>query len=443
MTEAAIIDRYREQFTQLAPRQAGAQLPWLQRARARAFDRFAELGFPTTRLEEWKYTSVAALEKRAFHVAAASDGIDLERVASLALPGCHLLVFVNGRYMPSLSRIGTLPAGARLGSTAAAIESSGDRLESFLTADAATLVNGFTALNAAFWDDGAYVDLAPGVALDAPVHLLFIATAADAAFYPRNIIRAGAGARAEIIEHYVGADEPSYFTNAVTQIVAEAGAALVHAKLQQESGRGFHIADVRAVQGADSRFTSLSFALGGLVSRTEIATRLNAEGCAATLLGLYLPQGRQHMDHHTRIDHAQPRGTSRELYKGVLDGASRAVFNGKVIVYPNAQRTDAEQSNRNLLLSENAEVDTKPQLEIFADDVKCSHGATVGQLDAGQVFYLRSRGIDETAARALLTLAFAREVVTRVDTSALRARIEALLLARFGNGHTLNFGEAV
>ena len=424
-------DLYRSQFAQAGPRLVGARLPWLQQARARAFERFAELGFPTLRDEDWKYTSVATLDKRAFRFAPASlNGVSADQVGELALAASHLLVFVNGWHSAGLSRLGRLPRGAEVDSLAAVVAERPDRFEALLTRDAESPVNGFTALNTAFWADGAYIDLAAGCALDEPVHLLFITTDADLAVQPRNIIHAGAGAWVEVIEHYVGANDAAYFTNAVTQIQADAGATVVHTKLQQEGSRGHHIADIRAEQRQGSRFTSQSFALGGLLSRNDIATRLDAPGCEATLIGLYLAGGRQHMDHHTRIDHLKPQGTSREFYKGVLDGASRAVFNGRVIVHADAQKTDAQQSNRNLLLSDDAEVDTKPQLEIYADDVKCSHGATVGQLDAEQIYYLRSRGVDDASARALLTYAFAADLATRVSCTPLRTRLEQLLRGR-------------
>ena len=317
-----------------------------------------------------------------------------------------------------------------MGSLAAALADDADRLEPLLACDVEAFASGFEALNAAFWADGAYLDLASGVAIEEPVHLLFIATEADVETHPRNIIRAAAGSRVCIIEHYVGSDSAAYFTNAVTRIVADRNAVVEHYKLQEEAGRAFHIAALHAQQGPASHFTSHSFALGGALSRNDITTRFDAEGCVATLNGLYVAGGRQHMDHHTCIDHAKPRGTSREVYKGVLDGAARAVFNGKIVVRPDAQKTDAHQSNRNLLLSEHAEVDTKPQLEIYADDVKCSHGATVGQLDENQIFYLRARGMDEAAARSLLTFAFAEEIVRRADIAPLRARLEALLIDR-------------
>jgi len=424
-------DHYREQYTRLESMRCGTQPAWLERTRAAAFERFAELGLPTLRDEDWKYTSVASIDKREFKLAPAShNGVSADQVATLALGESHLLVFVNGRHAPALSRVGRLPAGAEIGSLAAAVAQHPDRYQEMLTRDAQAPVNGFTALNAACWADGALVDLAAGCAVDAPIHLLFITTDAELAVLPRNLVRAGTGSHAEIIEHHVASIDAAYLTNAVTQIEAGALATIVHSKLQQEGPRGSHIADIRASQAQGSRFTSQSFAFGGLLSRNDIATRLDAPGCEAVLLGLYMAGGRQHMDHHTRIDHLQPRGTSREFYKGVLDGAARAVFNGRVIVHADAQQTDAQQTNRNLLLSDHAEVDTKPQLEIYADDVKCNHGATVGQLDAEQIYYLRSRGVDPASARALLTFAFAADIATRVSNLSLRSRLEALLRVR-------------
>jgi Fe-S cluster assembly protein SufD len=422
-----IRDRYREAFARIAPELPGHRLPWLRRERERAMARFAELGLPSLRDEDWKYTSVAPLEQRIFDFApGGAVALPPARVAAEALAGAQLLVFVDGRLVPGLSRVEGLPAGVRIGSLAEVHEG----LEAWLADGAEAPAHGFAALNAALWADGALLELAPGAVLEAPLHLLFVATRAEAGCCPRNLVLAGAGARGAIVEHYLGLTDGAYLTNAATRVFLAEGAELTHTRLQAEGPRAWHIAEVRAAQERGSRFESRSFAFGGLLSRVGIATRLDGEDCATDFLGLYLARGRQHMDHHTRIDHARPRGVSRQLYKGVVDGAARAVFNGKVIVHPDAQGSDALQSNRNLLLSREAEVDTKPQLEIYADDVKCSHGATVGQLDAEQIYYLRSRGVGEAAARALLTHAFAAEVVARVDAAGLRERLERLLRAR-------------
>lgn len=426
------VDLYREQLALF-----GGDAPWLRRVRARAFERYADLGLPTLRDEEWKYTNVAHLDKRAYALAA--DGRDAgaaARVAALALPGYARLVFVNGRHVAALSDLSLLdqlPPGVTVGSLAA-LATRPQAIESWeagrLTVSAEGPRNGFEALNAALWTDGACIDLTGGTALAAPLQLLFLTTRPEVAGFTRNLIRLGVDARADVVEHHAGLDEGAYFTNACTGIVLERGARLTHAKLQEEGKRAWHIADLRTEQGEGSHYVSQSFALGAQLARADIATRFEAEACEAELLGLYLANGRQHLDHHTRIDHARPGGTSRQLYKGVLDGAARAVFNGKVVVHPDAQGSDARQSNRNLLLSEQAEIDTKPQLEIYADDVKCSHGATVGQLDPAQIFYLRSRGIADAAARALLTHAFAAEVVEGVKIARLRERLETLLAWR-------------
>jgi Fe-S cluster assembly protein SufD len=423
--------RYRRAFELVEPQLAGETLPWLSRARGAALDRFDALGFPTTRDEDWKYTRVAAIEKRAFKSPAPSSGrVTREQIRPLMLDGTCRMVFVDGRYDPALSRVGPLPAGARIGNLASALAEGADWVEPLLSGADGAFDNGFAALNAAFWADGACIDLATGTVLETPIHLLFIASEPDAVSHPRNIVRAGAGSRVSIIEHYVGVHDGVSFTNATTHIVAEAGAGVEHCKLQEEVPRAFHVAGIDVRQHEDSRLTSCSFAIGAALSRNDIATRFDAPGCEATLNGLYLGAGHQHMDHHTSIDHAKPRGVSREWYKGVLEGAAHAVFNGRVVVRPGAQKTDAHQSNRNLLLSEAAEVDTKPQLEIYADDVKCSHGATVGALDDGQIFYLRSRGLDERAARNVLTFAFADEIVARCGIAPLRDRLRGLLASR-------------
>jgi len=421
---------YLADFERVAGILPGARLPWLARMRTRALEAFAERGFPTRRDEEWKYTSLAAFEKHAFR-AAPQAGFDAEAAAMISsfMPekdAGRLLVFVNGRHVPALSSIARLPEGVVLESLAGMLESMPHALEPYLAdADSA-----FGALNTAFMADGAYLHLRRGAALEEALHLLFIATEAGSAIHARNLIVAEEGAQASVIEHYVGLEGRTYFTNAVTRIFAAPNAHVEHHKLQQEAGDAFHVAGIHAIQQRDSRLASHSFTLGGALTRNDIGTAFDASGCEAVLNGLYLAGGHQHVDNHTYIDHRQPHGTSRENYRGVLDGEAHAVFNGKVIVRPGAQKTDAHQINRNLLLSRDAEIDTKPQLEIFADDVKCNHGATVGRLDEGQLFYLRSRGIEEAAARNLLVHAFARDVIERVRIASLRTRLEQILPTR-------------
>lgn len=422
-------DNYLGAFQQLSSTLPGQQLDWLRQSRAEAIGRFAQQGFPTLHSEEWKYTSVSAIENGRFNVQPAAAGQALNGLVDRhALPDSHLLVFVNGRLDSALSRPGRLPADMQLSSLGDRLDQAPDDLEELLATYPPS--SAFADLNLALMSDGAYLRLPPGCILKAPLQLLFIASEANLAIQPRNLLLAGAGSSACIVEHHVAMDEIGYFTNAVTDIVLDTGAVIEHHKLQQESPKAFHIATVNVSQAAKSRFTSSSFALGARLARIGITVKLQAEDARCDLDGLYLTDGRQHVDHHTRIDHLQPRCTSREHYKGILNGASRAVFNGRVIVHPAAQGSDALQTNHNLLLSENVEIDTKPQLEIWADDVKCSHGATVGQLDEEQVFYLCSRGIGQPAARAMLTRAFAMEIVNRVSLLSLQDKLDALLQAK-------------
>jgi len=431
------IDHYRSQYEAWAGQLPGQPLSWLRRTREAALERFAQVGFPTVRDEEWKYTRVTPIAEHPFTPAAqACIGLDEDDIAGLLIAGTasHLLVFVNGHFTPSLSRPGRLPDGVTLSSLAAAAEQQPERLEPYLGRLSDPDTSGFCALNTAFLTDGAYLHLPDGVTVEEPIELLFLTTRqGDAVFsQPRNLIIAGDRAGATVIESYASLGDSGHFTNAITETVVGNGAALEHIRLQGESDQAFHVATVQVHQGRDSRFTSHALGLGGRLTRTDINSVLDGEGAECTLNGLYVAADHRHVDFHTRIDHTRPRCTSRELYKGILDGAARAVFNGKIYVHPDAQQTDAQQANRNLLLSPRAEVDTKPQLEIYADDVKCSHGATVGQLDEDAVFYLRSRGVDATTARHLLTYAFASEVVGRIADGEVRRRVEERLASRLG-----------
>src|SRR5512139_3284545 len=418
---------------------AGHDVPWLSRARQSAFERFAAHGFPTRREEEWKYTDVSMIGKR---TSLAPDNIPPDPSPearlfawTLSQESVHLMVFINGHYSSEFSALGELPAGVRLESLADLLDGAADVPETLFEQQHEYTV--FTALNNALATDGAVLNLAAGAVLEKPLYLLFIASGHGAAIYPRNIVIAGEGARATLIEHYFGMLDVHDFTNAVTQISLAAHAELQHCKLLQEGRDAFHVAGIHTEQAAGSRFVSHSFVLGGRLARNDITSRLSGPDCQCNLDGLYLLEGKQHVDHHTRIDHLAPSGTSREYYRGILDGESHGVFNGKVVVHPHAVKTDAHQSNHNLLLSRHAEVDTKPQLEIFADDVKCTHGATVGQLDDDSLFYLRSRGIDAPAARSLLIYGFANDIIARVEVPVMRERIEHLVLERLPQGEQI------
>ena len=434
--QSEALDRIVGDFRSVAPQLPGGGHRWVERARREALDGFASRGFPTVRDEDWKYTNVASIQRRALPPAIAAGAISAERVRALAFPDvpCHRLVFVDGRFDPTFSATGPLPAGVCIRSLSEVIATGAECLEPLL---AGVPENGFAALNLAFMTDGVVIELDRNAVVERPIHLLYIATLPERSIYYRNFILADENAQATVVEHYVGPEASTYLTNAVTTIVGGASSHVEHYKLQQESAKAFHVAGIHASQARASRFTSYSIALGGAIARNDITSRLGAEGAECTLNGLYMVGGRQIVDHHTRIDHAKPRGTSREFYRGVLDGTARGVFNGKVIVHPDAQKTDAEQSNHNLLLSKAAEVDTKPQLEIFADDVRCTHGATVGQLDESMIFYLRSRGIEPEVARALLIYAFAHDIVGRIGLVPLKRRVERHLISVLPQGERI------
>lgn len=436
MTQAATAqtiepkDHYLAQFAETKSRLPGNDLPWLRAQREAAIARFAARGFPTTREEDWKYTSVRPIEKQPFRLNAPRGAVMQTSVEALGfdLP-VHRLVFVNGRFAADLSALGTLPAGASVRDLRTALSDTPRELEGRLGEIVDVNAHPFAALNTAFIDDGAYIGLRGGTVLDKPLHLLFLTTD-DGIAHPRVLVVAGENSQATIIEHYAGIGDHAYFNNAVTEVVAAEGAFIEHYKLQQEGIKSFHVAGLHVRQEKDSRFVSHSISLGGALVRNDITTLLGGAGGECALNGLYLATGRQHVDFHTLIDHASAHATSREFYKGVLDGRARGVFNGRVLVRQDAQKTDAQQTNKNLLLSVDAEIDTKPQLEIYADDVKCAHGATVGQLSEEAVYYLRSRGIDAATARSLLTYAFADDVIRQIRLAPVRTRLEQLLLAR-------------
>jgi Fe-S cluster assembly protein SufD len=428
-------DQYFAHFAALEERLAGTEPEWLRAVRKSAIERFGDLGFPTTHDEEWRFTSVAPIARTAFRppperVSPADARFGQSERADFA--HCTLLVFVNGRYVEDLASPNGLPAGVRVRSLRAALASEPETLEPYLARYAPFERNAFAALNTALMEDGAFVEVGKDVALERPIYLLFLAAplpgeSAPAAYHPRNLIVVGRGSQATVVEHYLSAGGAGYFTNAVTEAVVGDNARLDYTKVQQESGDAYHIGTVQVHQARFSSVTTRVVALGGVLNREDTCTVLDGEGAESLLQGLYVIHGRQHVDNHTTIDHAQPHCSSRELYKGVLDGASNGVFNGKIIVRRGAQKTDSKQSNKNLLLSESAVINTKPQLEIYADDVKCTHGATIGQMDPEAVFYLRSRGIGLEEARAMLIEAFANDILDRIPLAPLRTRLQRAL----------------
>jgi Fe-S cluster assembly protein SufD len=363
--------------------------------------------------------------------------LDESMLSSRLLTGepAHRLVFVDGYHAPELTPFNTLLNGVTLTSLAFALVNRPEELENWLGGRTDLEKPGFNAFNTAFMSDGAYIRLAPGTVLEQPVHLLFITTGnPDTVATLRNVIVAGPGSKAQIIESYISLNDAACLTSTVTELITGEGADIEHYKLEQESESAYHMAGIYVSQQRDSRYTSHNIALGGRLVRNDLQVTLDEPGADCTLNGLYLTRGRQHVDNHTRIDHCKPRTSSREFYKGVLDEHSRAVFNGRVVVHTDAQQTDARQSNHNLLLSNEAEADAQPQLEIHADDVKCSHGCTVGRLDEEALFYLRSRAIDAATARNLLIHAFAADVLQRIRFVPVRRHLEAQLTGRLHGG---------
>lgn len=436
MTQMEIArERYVTDFARFEQRDATNLPSWVRQLRTAAMARFAALGFPTTRQEEWKYTNVTPIAALPFSLPTlrrnGETASGLRPIKPWKVAGAQL-VFVNGRYAPELSAVRSLPRSVQVSDLATILRTDPKSLEPHLARYADYQNQTFVALNTAFLEDGAFVFIPPGVHLEAPVHLLFMTTAPGEPLvsYPRNLIVASPGSSATIVESYVGAENEVYFTNAVTELVVGEQAMIDHARVQLESSRAFHIGALQLRQETDSVVVSHAVGLGGALARSEVHAVLDGEGSECTLNGLYMGSGRQHLDNQTRIDHEKPHCTSRELYKGVLDGQSRGVFSGKIVVHAAACKTDAAQTNKNLLLSNEAVIDSKPQLEIFNNDIQCSHGSTIGELDEEALFYLRTRGVDVEAARGLLTYAFVSEVLNRLKPEPLRNQLEERLFGR-------------
>jgi Fe-S cluster assembly protein SufD len=400
-----------------------APTSFLERIREDARQRFSVLGYPTTRDEDWRFTSVAPIARTKFQPGKPADAWSMDEAGS-----GYALCFYNGHFLPFASK---LPPGVEVASLAEVLRSEPETVQPYLGRYAKYDNQAFVALNTASFEDGAFVRIGKGVALDAPIYLTFVSKAGDepAVSHPHNLILVGSNSQATFVETYLGMAGQPYFTNAVTELAAGDNAAIDHYKLQTEAAQAFHVATLQVQLGRDTTFSSHSLSFGGALVRNDVNAVLS-EGSECTLNGLYLVDGEQHIDNHTTIDHAKPHGASHELYKGILDGKSSAVFNGKILVRKDAQKTDAKQTNKNLVLSEDAVINTKPELQIFADDVRCTHGATIGQLDAEGIFYLQSRGIGLADARNLLITAFARDIVDRIKVQPLRERLERMLLEK-------------
>lgn len=404
----------------------GPEPTWIAARRQAGAARFEAMGFPTRRDEAWKYTDVRAIARGDF--ALATDGeFSQASAAALTLPiDAHRLTFVDGVFSAALSQLDTLPSGVTLQPLSRALEENHEAVGGPLGRLTGVEFSPFSALNTAFMEEGAVVRLAPGTVVEKPIVLQFLSRAGvdPVMSHPRILVEAGGRSQATLIEHHVGEEGAANFTNLVEEIMLDRGAVLTHYKLQEAPLADLHVSSIHVEQGRDTTYTSFNLNLGGSLVRTDLIGELNGQGATANFYGLFFGQGRQHVDSHTLANHNAPHTYSNENYKGILDDRAHGVFNGKVVVKRDSQKIEGYQSNANLLLSDRAEIDAKPELEIYADDVKCSHGSTTGQLDADAVFALRTRGIDEQTARGLLTLAFAGEVLEEVTLDAISERVE-------------------
>ena len=436
MTDVAPLDALADAFE--AVRRTAQSPGAIADLRRRAFERFSALGMPTKRLERWRFTNVAPIAGTAFTLATpAEKAVAKVDAAPHALSGVGArLTFINGRYVAPASDLARLPAGVEVGSLADVLASESGVLRAVVNAhlgsEAGIDDEPFTALNTALLHDGAVVHVQANTVVEEPIQLLFVTSppegGAPVMTHPRVLIVAGENSQVRLVESYGGGGESPYLTNAVTEVVAGAAAVVDHYKLVRESFSGYHIAAMHVRLARAANFSSHAVTLGGAIVRNDAQATLDGEGVECTLNGLYVANGRRLIDNHTTIRHAKPHCSSHELYKGIIDDQARAVFNGKIIVAIDAQKTDAKQTNKALLLSEDAQINTKPELEIFADDVKCTHGATVGQLDDDALFYLRARGLGLEQARSVLIHAFAGDLLNRIAVEPIRAQLDDLLL---------------
>lgn len=429
-------DRYAAAFAD-AEKRSRKEASWIQELRHQALARFQEIGFPSPHDESWKYTNPAPIARVAWAPFPADRAEKKAPTIPADLSAPVRMVFVDGRFSRALSSAeAALPPGLVLAPLSEVLTRHPDWIQPYLSRECPDELPAFPAWNTAFFDDGAFVRIARGAQIAEPIHLVFLSEAGPATeqpgqpaeppvSHPRILVVADSESSATVVERYVG--DGTYLTNAVTEISVGDGASIRHTVVQRESLAASHVHAIFASQGRAGRFESMNVALGSALARTDIETTFRAEGGECELNGLFVGSGTQHLDTHTRIDHAKPHCSSRELYKGILDGKSRGVFHGTILVRKDAQKTDAMQTNKNLLLSREALVDSTPALEIFADDVKCKHGSTIGQLDPAALFYLRSRGIGEEDARSLLTWAFAEDVARRIRVPEVRAGVEAAL----------------
>lgn len=432
-----------EHHARLIESRNGGEPAWLKSIRAQAMEQFTKRGYPTTRDEEWRFTNVSPIAKTNFRLGDAKQTkLSPGDVAHFDVPGlapAARVVFINGVFVPRLSTINV--KNVQILPLRQAVNSHRELVQPHLEGHAlhSSKADAFTLMNTAFVEDGVVIHIARRSVIEQPIELLSISAASDEPFmtHPRNIIVAEENSECTIVERYVSLEAGVYFTNAVTDVHVGENATLNHYLIEEEGGEAFNISTLRTHQLANSNCASHTILLGGKLVRNNVHSILDGEGAECLINGLFIGSDAQHMDNHMRVEHAKPHGDSRQFYKGVLDDRSTAVFSGRIIVHPGAQKTDAKQTNKNLLLSREAHVDTQPQLEIYADDVKCTHGATIGQMDEQAIFYLRARGISNDAARSMLIHAFAAESLTRMKNQAIRTYLDTILFARLPGGDLL------
>jgi len=446
MTQETKSDRlagYLEAYGHLHAERKNREPVWMQQLREDAWQRFSANGFPTTHDEDWRFTNLAPLAKTAFRRAKKSEaGFLAKEIEGFRMPGAACeLVFVNGHFAPEISDIAALPNGQSAGIEWCALKravdggleaSAPEGIEQHLGRYADVRRDVFAALNTALWEDGAYLRIRRGSALEHPIHLLYVTAGAGNAImtHPRTLVVAEEHSQAAVVEDYVSIGEEPGFSNAVTELVAGEGTVVSHFLVERENLAAFNVSTLRIELARAANVASHSILTGGSLVRNNVHPVLAGPGAECLINGLFIGAGHQHMDNYMLVEHAQPNGASRQFYNGILSGHARGVFHGRIVVHKDAQKTDAKQTNRNLLLSDTARIDTKPQLEIHADDVKCTHGATIGQIEEEQLFYLRSRGFPEAEARNLLLYAFAAECLDRVKEPAARTFVEELIRQR-------------
>ncbi len=431
-----IAGSYFEAFTDHRKHTVG-QSKWLRTQQQNAFDRFCEAGFPSIKDEDWRFTSTAPIARVAFNLSMRGQTrVNKDEIQKLLIrdAACHL-VFVNGRCAPELSGLLSLPPGIEAVNIAEKIQEQTESL-AYLGQCVNRRPDSFSDLNTAFYEDGAYIRIKRGTVLNAPIHLMFVTTESEVPLmtHPRNLVIAEAETQADIVEEYVSLNSGVSFSNSVTELVAGENAVISHSQIERENRSTFHISTLSFQQERNANVTSHSLLVGGALVRNNVHATLTGEGGGCLINGLFIGDEHQHLDNYMFVEHAGSHCSSKQFYNGILSGQAHGVFHGRIFVRKDAQKTDAKQTNRNLLLSDDAQIDTKPQLEIFADDVKCTHGATIGQVDASALFYLRSRGLDEQAARGLLLEAFAGECLVRIKSESIRKHVGPIVRQSLPSG---------